>query len=93
MSPITENLLQQLTSSLQAFQAAQLSNQAFIQQWRGLAQQLPLPAVYGQVLEDLLLRLESGMAFSQESCSFSAEAVQAQLQQWLEKARAKSMQG
>jgi hypothetical protein len=48
-----------------------------------------LPPRYRDVMEDLLGRLESGSAFSEESCSYSPEDLLAALQDWLNKAQAK----
>lgn len=46
-----------------------------------------LPPRYGEVLLQLLDRLESSALFSEESCSFSQGALFDQLQQWLDQAR------
>ena len=46
-----------------------------------------LPPRYAEVLHDLLNRLESGALFSEESCSFSQQALLENLQQWTEKAQ------
>jgi len=46
-----------------------------------------LPARYGQVLDDLLDRLESSALFSEESCSFSQDGLLDNLQLWIDKAR------
>lgn len=45
-----------------------------------------LPPRYGEVLLQLLDRLESSALFSEESCSFSQTDLLANLQVWLEKA-------
>ena len=52
------------------------------------AQPLPatLPPRYGEVLADLLDRLESSAMFSGESCSFSQRDLQDQVQVWIDKA-------
>lgn len=42
---------------------------------------------YGEVLRDLLTRLESSALFSEESCSFSQSALIDNLQLWVDKAR------
>ena len=47
-----------------------------------------LPPRYGEVLLGLLDRLEAGALFTEESCSFSHQALVDQLQQWADKARA-----
>ncbi|HVK96049.1 MAG TPA: hypothetical protein VM571_15135 [Noviherbaspirillum sp.] len=45
-----------------------------------------LPPRYAQVMEDLLGRMEAGSLFTEESCSFSQEDLQANLSVWLDKA-------
>ena len=46
-----------------------------------------LPPRYGEVLLNLLDRLESGALFSEESCSFSQKDLLDNLQVWVDKAR------
>lgn len=46
-----------------------------------------LPANYGEVLQQLLDRLESSALFSDESCSFSQKELLDSLQQWLDHAQ------
>ena len=46
-----------------------------------------LPPRYGEVLLNLLDRLESGALFSEESCSFSQKDLLDNLQVWADKAR------
>lgn len=45
-----------------------------------------LPARYGEVLLDLMDRLESSALFAEESCSFSQTDLLDSLQLWLDKA-------
>lgn len=78
-----------LTEALQAFErgdhsAAALSTLAR-QQTTLLAALSPR---YGEVLLNLLDRLESSALFSEESCSFSQKDLVANLQMWVDKARA-----
>ena len=47
-----------------------------------------LPERYGQVLNDIIDRLESSALFTEESCSFSQGGLLENLQLWLDKARA-----
>ena len=47
-----------------------------------------LPPRYGEVLLSLIDRLEASALFTEESCSFSHQALVDQLQQWADKARA-----
>lgn len=46
-----------------------------------------LPPRYGEVLLNLLDRLESSALFSEESCSFSQKDLLDHLQAWVDKAR------
>lgn len=48
-----------------------------------------LPPRFREVMEDLLGRLESGSAFSEESCSYSQGDLLAALEDWLAKAKAR----
>ena len=62
---------------------ATLSNEA-----RASAELLAaLPPRYGEVLANLLDRLESSALFSEESCSFSQKDLLDNLQVWVDKAR------
>lgn len=45
-----------------------------------------LPPRFPQVLEALLSRVESAALFGEESCSFSASDLRAELSVWLDKA-------
>ncbi|MCR8956391.1 hypothetical protein M0765_001185 [Variovorax sp. S2] len=47
-----------------------------------------LPPRYGELLLNLLDRLESSALFSEESCSFSQKDLLDNLQVWVDKARA-----
>lgn len=63
------------------------SADALARLWRGQTSLLSaLPARYGEVLEALLTRYESAALFGEESCSFSADDLRAQLSGWLDKA-------
>ncbi|EJL84048.1 hypothetical protein PMI15_02291 [Polaromonas sp. CF318] len=46
-----------------------------------------LPERFGEVLSQLLNRLESSALFTEESCSFSQQDLLDSLQLWLDKAR------
>ena len=46
-----------------------------------------LPPRYGEVLLNLMDRLESSALFSEERCSFSQKDLVANVQVWVEKAR------
>ena len=88
---MTDTASAQLTTlahALQAFErgdhtAAALSTLAR-QQTTLLA---ALPPRYGEVLLNLLDRLESSALFSEESCSFSQKDLVANLTMWVEKAQ------
>lgn len=59
---------------------------AFCQCWRAQHALLAaLPPLYGQVMEDLLGRMEAGSLFTEESCSFSQEDLQTNLSAWLDR--------
>lgn len=82
------NALDSLRNALDALRNRQTGVTAFCQQWRAETALLTaLPPRYGQVLEDLLGRLEAGSLFSEESCSFSQEDLHAHLAVWLDKAQ------
>ena len=67
-----EHALQTLRSSLDELQHKRIGTQAFCQTWRSQAALIgALPPRYGQVMEDLLGRMEAGSLFTEESCSFS----------------------
>jgi hypothetical protein len=76
-----------LRSSLQELQQKSISTGKFCQAWRAQTGLLAaLPPKYGEVMEDLLARMEAGSLFTEESCSFSQEDLQASLALWLDKA-------
>ena len=76
-----------MTEALQACTRGELPLAQLTQRWRTQAAELPLPPHFGQVLGELLDRLEAGALFSEESCSFSQKDLLANLQLWSEKAR------
>jgi hypothetical protein len=81
----TISLLQQALAELQQ---RRISAASFCATWRahtGLLSELP--ARYGQVLEDLLGRLEASSMFTEESCSFSQKDLHTGLTTWLQKAQ------
>lgn len=81
------NTLDDLTRQLDACAQGELSVAQLSQHWRTGAASLPLPARYGEVLGNLLDRLEAGALFSEESCSFSQKDLLAGLRTWADKAR------
>ena len=89
MTDTASTQLAALAQALQAFErgehtAATLSTLAR-QQTALLA---ALPPRYGEVLLNVLDRLESSALFAEESCSFSQKDLVANLQMWVYKARA-----
>jgi hypothetical protein len=79
--------LQSLRAALGDLQHKRISIASFCQAWRAQTALLSaLPPRYGQVMEDLLGRMEAGSLFTEESCSFSQEDLQANLAVWLDKA-------
>ncbi|MBP6405023.1 MAG: hypothetical protein KA335_05165 [Ramlibacter sp.] len=77
-----------IQAALDTLRVGGIGVQAFSTQVRSQAGLLAqLPARYGQVLDDLLDRLESSALFSEESCSFSRDGLLDNLQLWIDKAR------
>jgi hypothetical protein len=79
--------LQSLRGTLDDVRHKRITIAAFCQAWRAQSALLSaLPERYSQVMEDLLGRMEAGSLFTEESCSFSQEDLQANLAVWLDKA-------
>ncbi|SNT16285.1 hypothetical protein SAMN06265795_115124 [Noviherbaspirillum humi] len=77
-----------LEQSLSDLKQGRLSIAAFCSLWRTQSALLArLPPRYTAVMEDMLGRMEAGSLFTEESCSFSQEDLQANLAIWLQKAR------
>ena len=82
-----DHALQTLRNALDDLQHKRVAMDAFCRTWRAQTDLLgALPQRYGQVMEDLLGRMEAGSLFTEESCSFSQEDLQANLSVWLDKA-------
>jgi hypothetical protein len=82
-----ESELHSLRVALDELRHKRMPVHAFCQTWRAQAALLAaLPPRYAVVSEDLLGRLEAGSLFTEESCSFSHEDLQANLAMWLDKA-------
>jgi hypothetical protein len=80
--------LETLGASLERYRRGQLRTHEFTALWRHEAATLAtLPPAFGEVLEGILMRLESSSLFTEESCSFSREDLLANLDVWLAKAR------
>ena len=81
--------LTRMTDALTACTQGQLPQSELIRQWRSGAASLPLPGPFGEVLGQLLDRIEASALFSEESCSFSQKGLFDNLQLWADKARAR----
>lgn len=89
MPTSAQHQLQSLQAALQQFSSGTLAAAALGDHARGQADLLQaLPPRYGEVLLNLLDRLESSALFSEESCSFSQKGLIDSLRLWLDKARA-----
>ena len=83
-----DQTLHLLHESLDAIRQDRLSVAALCQTWRTQTALLSdLPAPYGEVMEDLLSRLEAGSLFTEESCSFSQIDLLTTLDMWLDNAQ------
>ena len=81
--------LQQLKDAVAQLAQSQCSASALSQQARaGQALLQALPPRYGEVLLNLLDRLESSALFTEESCSFSQKDLIDSLKVWADKAQA-----
>ena len=81
--------LQQLRSGFEQLAQTQITASALGQQARAATTLLQaLPPRYGEVLLNLLDRLESSALFTEESCSFSQTDLLDNLQTWADKAQA-----
>lgn len=81
--------LTRMTEALTACSQEALPQRELIALWRSGAATLALPQAYGQVLGDLLDRMEASALFSGDSCSFSQQDLFEHLQLWADQARAK----
>ena len=80
--------LQTMQQSLTALRQDQINIASFCQTWRAQTDLLAqLPPQYGQVMEDILGRMEAGSLFTEESCSFSQEDLVTTLEMWLDNAQ------
>ena len=84
-----QDALRRLRESLAEAQRGSLGAAELGRLWRAEGALLAaLPPRYGEVLDALLSRVESGSLFGEESCSFSLQDLQASLGTWLDKAGA-----
>ena len=77
-----------LKRALDAARAEDLAVSELVALFRSHAERLldGLPDRFGQVLESLLMQLESGSLFTEESCSFSQLDLLESLGVWVEQA-------
>ena len=90
MNAVAARQLDAIAAQLEALQRGSGGSvAAFSNDARASAELLAgLPPRYGEVLLNLLDRLESSALFSEESCSFSQKDLLDNLQVWVDKARA-----
>lgn len=82
-----DSALLALRHSLSDLQKRRIPINDFCRSWREQTELLAaLPPRYTHVLEDLLGRMEASSLFTEESCSFSQDDLQANLETWLAKA-------
>lgn len=85
-----EAALRSLRDTLDALRARRIASADLCRTWRAQQELVgALPPRYGEVMEALLARLESGSLFGEESCSFSQHDLIAALADWLDKAEHK----
>lgn len=78
-----------LARSLADFEAGRTDLDSLIAVWRQYGCADPaIPARWREVLDGLLMRIESARLFSQDSCSFSRSELLAALREWLARAQA-----
>ena len=76
-----------LREKLAQFAKGAISHADFVAAWRNQASCLSaLPPRFGEVLETMLMQVESSALTSTESCSFSADDFVTAFSQWLERA-------
>jgi len=77
-----------LRIAMERLRSGSLSVRQFVSLWRNDTGPLlaELPSRYAEVLDSLLMRLESSALFSEESCSFSRTELLDNLSLWLDKA-------
>lgn len=93
MSPDAHTELQRFETALAAWRSGTLTAADFAAQARQPALLAALPPNFGVVLHDLIERLEASALFTEESCSFSHEAIATNLGLWADKARARLAAG
>jgi len=82
-----------LGKSQDDFEAGCIDMDALIAIWRrDGCEDATLPASWREVLDGLLMRLESARLFSQDSCSFSRSELLATMREWLRRVQAQQAQ-
>lgn len=90
--PATE--LEKLHLSIASLETGMINVNEFVAVWRAQTElRAALPARFGEVLDDTLMRLESSSLFTDESCSFSRDDLIANLRMWLAKAKQRLADG
>ena len=84
-------MTQSLRAALQRLVEGRISVRQFVALWRSdsppaLAE---LPPRFGEVLDALLMHLESSAGFGGESCSFDQGVLLGELEVWLDRAEAR----
>lgn len=79
--------LEAIQHTLDQFRAGTLDVNTLCRHLREQPVPPALPPRFGEVLGNLLDRLESSAMFGGESCSFSQDDLAASLQTWIDKAR------
>ncbi len=83
-----DDTLHNLHHSLDDLRQNRVALADFCRTWRAQASLLEvLPPRFGQVMEDVLGRLESAALFAEQSCSFDQGDLLDNLALWLDKAR------
>lgn len=78
-----------LARSLAEFEAGRIDLDTLIVVWRQHGcEDAAIPAKWREVLDGLLMRLESARLFSQDSCSFSRSELLATMREWLARVQA-----
>ena len=88
------NPLNELQALVDACRAGTLGADALVTAWRSRVAALPpRPSRFDEVLENILMRLESTASFADESCSFSRAGLLDNLEIWLRKLTERTSQG
>ena len=90
---MTQVMNEKLAASLSDFEAGRIDMDTLIAVWRQHGcDNAAIPARWREVLDGLLMRLESARLFSQDSCSFSRSELLATMREWLVRVQAQQAQ-